>query len=112
MMHLIVYWVVITVAILAAAFILPGIHVRSLGSALAAAAVLGLLNMFIKPILVFLTLPITIVTLGLFVIVINALLLMLAGSIVSGFEIMSFWWAVGGAIIVSIVTSLLHTARL
>lgn len=112
MISLIIYWIVITVAILVAAFVLPGIHVRSLGAALAAAAVLGLLNMFIEPILVFLTLPITILTLGLFVIVINALLLMLAGSIVSGFEIKSFWWAVAGAVIVSIVTSLLHSARL
>lgn len=111
MMHLIVYWIVITVAILAAAFVLPGIHVRSLGSALAAAAVLALLNMFVKPILVFLTLPITILTLGLFLVVINALLLMLAGAFVSGLEVKSFWWAVGGAVIVSIVTSLLHSAR-
>ncbi|MCA1961601.1 MAG: phage holin family protein [Desulfomonile sp.] len=112
MISLVIYWIVITMAILIAAFILPGIRVRSLGAALAAAAVLGLLNMFIKPILIFLTLPITVLTLGLFVIVINALLLMLAGAIVRGLEIKSFWWAVAGAVIVSIVTSVLHSARL
>ena len=82
-------------ALLAVAYLLPGITVASFGSALIAALVLGLVNMLVKPVLVLLTLPITIVTLGLFLIVINALLFWFVGSVLKGFQVNGFWWAVG-----------------
>ncbi|AHV92336.1 phage holin family protein [Bordetella holmesii] len=106
-MTLILVWVLNAVALLAVAYLLPGIAVASFGSALLAALVLGLLNMLVKPVLVVLTLPITIVTLGLFLIILNALLFWLAGSILRGFQVNGFWWAVAGAILYSIISGLL-----
>ncbi|WP_019937211.1 phage holin family protein [Bordetella sp. FB-8] len=106
-MNLILVWILNAVALLVVAYILPGIAVASFGSALIAALVLGLLNMLVKPVLVLLTLPITIVTLGLFLIVLNALLFWLAGSILRGFQVSGFWWAVGGAFLYSIISGLL-----
>ncbi|EWM41443.1 hypothetical protein D556_1252 [Bordetella holmesii 41130] len=104
---MILVWVLNAVALLAVAYLLPGIAVASFGSALLAALVLGLLNMLVKPVLVVLTLPITIVTLGLFLIILNALLFWLAGSILRGFQVNGFWWAVAGAILYSIISGLL-----
>lgn len=106
-MTLILVWILNAVALLVVAYLLPGIVVASFGSALLAALVLGLLNMLVKPVLVLLTLPITIVTLGLFLIVLNALLFWFAGSILKGFQVNGFWWAVGGAILYSIISGLL-----
>ncbi|MGN6581699.1 MAG: phage holin family protein [Bordetella sp.] len=106
-MNLILVWILNAVALLVVAYILPGITVASFGSALVAALVLGLLNMLVKPVLILLTLPITIVTLGLFLVVLNALLFWLAGSILRGFQVSGFWWAVGGAILYSIISGLL-----
>ncbi|OZI15748.1 hypothetical protein CAL18_17385 [Bordetella genomosp. 7] len=106
-MTLILVWILNAIALLAVAYLLPGIAVASFGSALIAALVLGLLNMLVKPVLVLLTLPITIVTLGLFLIVLNALLFWLAGSILRGFQVNGFWWAVAGAILYSIISGLL-----
>ena len=106
-MTLILVWLLNAVALLAVAYLLPGITLASFGSALVAALVLGLLNMLVKPVLVLLTLPITIVTLGLFLIVLNALLFWLAGSILRGFQVNGFWWAVAGAILYSIISCLL-----
>ncbi|ANY17923.1 phage holin family protein [Bordetella pseudohinzii] len=106
-MALILVWILNAVALLAVAYLLPGITVASFGSALVAALVLGLLNMLVKPVLVLLTLPITVVTLGLFLIVLNALLFWLAGSILRGFQVNGFWWAVAGAILYSIIAGLL-----
>ncbi len=83
-------WIIITVAILLAAYLIPGIKVESLGAAIIGAAILGLLNSLIKPILIILTFPITILTLGLFIFVINALLFWLAGSMIRGFSVRSF----------------------
>ncbi|AVJ31262.1 phage holin family protein [Achromobacter mucicolens] len=106
-MTLILVWILNAVALLAVAYLLPGITVASFGSALIAALVLGLVNMLVKPVLVLLTLPITIVTLGLFLIVINALLFWFVGSVLKGFQVNGFWWAVGGAILYSIISGLL-----
>ncbi|ADP19524.1 MULTISPECIES: phage holin family protein [Achromobacter] len=106
-MALILVWILNAVALLAVAYLLPGITVASFGSALIAALVLGLVNMLVKPVLVLLTLPITIVTLGLFLIVINALLFWFVGSVLKGFQVNGFWWAVGGAILYSIISGLL-----
>ncbi len=106
-MELIFVWILNAVALLVVAYILPGITVASFGSALIAALVLGLLNTLVKPLLVLLTLPITIVTLGLFLLVLNALVFWFAGSVLKGFQVNGFWWALLGALIYSIVSGLL-----
>ena len=104
---MILLWILNAVALLIVAYLLPGIVVTGFGSALIAAIVLGLLNMLVKPVLILLTLPVTIVTLGLFLFVINALVFWFAGSILSGFKVNGFWWAVIGAILYSVISSLL-----
>ncbi len=106
-MMLLLVWILNDVALLIVAYILPGITVSSFGSALIAALVLGLLNAVVKPVLVLLTLPLTVVTLGLFLFVLNALVFWLAGSILRGFQVDGFWWAVIGAIVYSIVSTAL-----
>ena len=106
-MTLLLVWLLNAVALLVVAYLLPGITVASFGSALIAALVLGLLNMLVKPVLVLLTLPITIVTLGLFLIVLNALLFWFAGSVLKGFQVNGFWWAVIGALLYSLISGLL-----
>lgn len=108
-MTLLLVWILNAVALLVVAYILPGISVASFGSALIAALVLGLLNTLVKPLLVILTLPITIVTLGLFLLVLNALVFWLAGSILKGFQVNGFWWAVIGALVYSLVSGLLSS---
>jgi len=104
---MILLWILNAVALLIVAYLLPGIVVTDFGSALIAAIVLGLLNMLVKPVLILLTLPVTIVTLGLFLFVINALVFWFAGSILSSFKVNGFWWAVIGAILYSVISSLL-----
>ena len=106
-MELILVWVLNAVALLVVAYLLPGITVASFGSALIAALVLGLLNTLVKPLLILLTLPITIVTLGLFLLVLNALVFWFAGSVLKGFQVDGFWWALVGAIVYSLVAGLL-----
>jgi putative membrane protein len=91
-------------AILAAAYIVPGIEVAGGLSLLAAALVLGLVNAVVRPILLFLTLPFTLVTLGLFIFLLNAFCLWLTSWLVKGFEVHGFWTAVLGALIVSVVS--------
>lgn len=98
-----------SLAVVIVAYLLPGVTVESALSAVGIAIVLALLNLIVKPILVLLTLPITIVTLGLFLIVINALIILLAAEIVPGFSIQGFWWAVLFSFILSIVVSVLES---
>ncbi|MCD7972146.1 MAG: phage holin family protein [Candidatus Azobacteroides sp.] len=90
------------------AWLLPGISVKSYGSAIIVAIVLGILNVILKPVLQFISFPITILTLGLFLLVINAIIILIAGYIVTSFQVSSFWWALLFSIIVSIVTSILE----
>ena len=106
-MTLLLVWILNAVALLVVAYILPGIAVASFWSAMWAALVLGLINMLVKPLFVLLTLPITIVTVGLFLFVINALMFWLAGSLFKGFQVNGFWWAVGGALLYSLISSFL-----
>jgi putative membrane protein len=106
-MTLLLVWILNAVALLAVAYILPGIVVASFGSAMWAALVLGLINMLVKPLFILLTLPITIVTVGLFLFVINALMFWLAGSILSGFQVNGFWWALIGALLYSLISGFL-----
>lgn len=106
-MTLLLVWILNAVALLVVAYVLPGIVVASFGSAMLAALVLGLINSLVKPVLILLTLPITIVTLGLFLLVLNALMFWFAGSILKGFQVNGFWWAVGGAILYSLIAGFL-----
>lgn len=96
-------WVVLTLAVLAAAAIIPGIHYASFSGLFIAALVLGILNTFVKPLLTILSFPFIIITVGIFILVINALLLMLTGWLVSDFYVSSFWSALGGGFIISLV---------
>lgn len=85
--------------------LLGGVHVTDFWTAIVFAIVLGLLNMFIRPLLILFTLPVTLLTMGLFLFVINALVVLLASKFVDGFTIDSFWWALLFSIILSIITS-------
>ncbi len=106
-MRLIINWLIYTLAIAIAAYFLPGAAVYGPGAALLTAAVLGLVNAIIRPLFIFFTLPLTIVTLGLFIFVINALLVILASKIVPGFYVASFWSALLFSLIVSAVNWIL-----
>lgn len=107
-MGLLLNWLLSALVVMVAAYILPGVHVDNFWTALVVAIVLGVLNMLLKPIFIFLTFPITLVTFGLFLIVINALLLLLTDAIVPGFTIDGFWWAVLYSLFVSFVNLLVQ----
>lgn len=102
-MSIIINWVVSALAIMVAAYLLTGVVVDNFVTALVLAVVLGAINAFIKPVLVILSLPVTILTLGLFVFVIDAALIMLAAYIVPGFAVAGFWWALIFAVVLGIV---------
>lgn len=92
-------------------YILKGIHIHSFMSAIWLSVVLAILNALLKPILVILTLPITVVTLGLFLFVINAIIVLLAGKFVAGFHVDGFGWALLFSLLLSALTSILHRER-
>jgi putative membrane protein len=108
-MSIIISWIVFAVAIGISAYVLPGVHVDSVTAALLAALVLGLINAFIRPIAILLTLPVNILTLGLFTLVINAVLILLASHLVSGFRVDSFTWALGFSLVLAVVSAILTT---
>ncbi len=89
--------------------ILSGITVASYTDAIWAALVIGLLNSFVRPLLIFLTLPATLITMGLFLFVINALMIMMAGNFLDGFTVASFWWALLFSILLSFLQPILHS---
>ncbi|KAB1069736.1 phage holin family protein [Tamlana haliotis] len=89
--------------------VLSGVHVDGYMTALIVAVILGLLNIFIKPILVIFTLPITVLTLGLFLLVINAFIILIAGNLISGFSVDGIWTAILFSILLSILESILHS---
>ncbi|CAN5169535.1 phage holin family protein [soil metagenome] len=95
-------------AVYAMAALLPGIAVEGYWSAIIVAVVLAILNTFLKPMLVILTIPITLFTLGLFLLVIDALILWLAGYLLDGFAVEGFWWALLGSLILAFITSILE----
>lgn len=109
MRGILIRWLILTAAILSAAYLLNGIEIRNFLSAFLAAAVLGILNAFFRPILILLTLPLNILTLGLFTFVINAFLLKLASGVIPGFEVHGFWTALFGALIITLVSWLLNS---
>ena len=106
---LFIKWLILTIAVLMSAYLIQGITVTGFFSAFFAAAAIGILNLFFKPILFILTLPINIVTFGLFTFVINAMVLKMASGLISGFTVKGFWAAVFGALIISVVNWLLNS---
>ena len=103
-MTFLTHWLITALALAVAAYILPGIHVASWMALAVAALVLGFVNAIVRPVLVLITLPITILTLGLFYLVVNGLAFGLAAAIVPGFDIDSFGWAVLGALVVGLAS--------
>lgn len=101
-------WWILTGAVLAASYLMDGIRVAGFFSALGAAAALAILNAFLRPLLILVTLPINVLTLGLFTFVINALLLKMASGLIPGFEVRGFWTAVFGALVVGVASWLLN----
>lgn len=107
-MRLLIKWLILTIAVLLAAYMLEGIRVSGFFSAFMAAAMLGFLNVFFRPVLILLTLPVNILTFGLFTFLINALILKMASGVIPGFEVRGFWTAVIGALLISLVNWLLN----
>lgn len=108
-MNLVIRWLINALALVGIAYYLPGIGVSGFYAALITALVLGLLNAIIKPVIVFFTLPINILTLGLFTLVINTFLFWLAGTMVKGFVVVGFWPAFYGAVVMTLVNWLLNS---
>lgn len=107
-MKTLLHFVVSAIAILISAYLLPGVYVDGILAAFILAVILGVINTFIRPVLVVLTLPLTVVTLGLFILVINALLVMLASYIVPGFTVAGFWYAFLFGIVLAVVSYVLE----
>jgi putative membrane protein len=103
-MRLLLVWLINAVALLALPYLMSSITVDSISAALVAALLLGLANTFVRPLLILLTLPATLLTLGLFIFVLNGLLFWFVGSFVQGFHVAGFWSAVLGAILYSIIS--------
>jgi putative membrane protein len=103
-MRLLLVWLINALALIAVAYLMPGVAVSSFGAALVAALVLGLINAVVRPLLVLLTLPVTLLTLGLFIFVLNGLLFWMVGTWLEGFEVAGFWSGVFGAILFSLVS--------
>ena len=107
-MEFLIRWAVATLGIAICAYLLPGVNIENIAAAFVAALVLALVNTIIKPVLVILTLPITIMTLGLFMLVINALMVLLASAIVPGFVVVNFWWALLFSLILTVIMWILN----
>ncbi len=103
-MRILVAWLINALALFLLPYVFPWVTVDSMGAALIAALVLGLVNALIRPILFLLTLPVTILTLGLFILVINGLLFWWVGSFLEGFRVSGFWSGVFGTIVYSLIT--------
>jgi putative membrane protein len=103
-MGFLLQWLVSGLAIIITAYLLPGVRVEGFFAALVTALILGLINAFIRPVLILLTLPLNILTLGLFTLVINALLIMLAAAVVPGFAVQGFWWALLFGLVLAVIS--------
>jgi putative membrane protein len=108
-MQFIIRIIISTLAIILVAYILPGVHVASITTAIIVACALAFLNTLVKPLLILLTLPITIITLGLFLLVINALIILITDRLIEGFDVSNFWIALLFSIILSVVTSVFES---
>lgn len=103
-----VHWLVSGLALLGTSYLVPGFRIRDFGSALIAALVIGLINALIRPLLIFLTLPINILTLGLFTFVVDGFVLKVTAAILKGFEIRGWFSAIFGALVLAIIGGMLH----
>jgi putative membrane protein len=103
-MRLLAIWIINALALLALPYVVPSVHVASFGTALIVALVLGLINAVLRPLLILLTLPVTLLTLGLFIFVINALLFQFAGYLIQGFNVGGFWPALLGSVVYSVIS--------
>ena len=110
-MGIIINLLLSSIAVIISAYILPGVHVANFLTAVVVAIVLGIINAVIKPVLLILTLPINILTLGIFTFIINGLLILLVSSLVQGFRVDNFWWAVLFSIILSIVNAFFSSLK-
>ncbi|HEY5770080.1 MAG TPA: phage holin family protein [Terrimicrobium sp.] len=108
-MAFVIRWLVTTIAVLVAAHLIPGIGYDGWGALLGASLLLGIINAFVRPILLLLSLPFIIITMGLFIFVVNALLLLLVSQIVPAFQVAGFWSAFFGAIVISLVSWILSS---
>ncbi len=109
-MKVVIRLLIYTLAVVITAWLLPGIHVENIATALMVAIALAIINTFLRPILIFLTIPVTILTLGLFLLVINALIIILIGKLVPGFVVDGFWWALLFSVILSIIAAIFGTS--
>lgn len=116
-MNILIRLIISAIAVLVTDLLLPGVTIGNLDTthglltAVLVAAVLGLLNAILKPVLILLTLPVTVVTLGLFLLVINAVIVLIAANLIDGFTLQAprFWWALGFSLLLSLVTSVLSS---
>jgi len=108
-MRLLLTWLINAAALFAVPYLMNSVRVDSFAAAMFAALILGLVNTLIKPILILLTLPVTVLTLGLFIFVINGLLFWAVANFVKGFSVAGFWSAIGGALLYSIISWALST---
>ncbi|MEQ8579603.1 MAG: phage holin family protein [Balneola sp.] len=100
-------WLLNSVAVFATSKILPGVEIKNFWSAIVVAALLAIVNTFLTPIIQLIALPVTLITLGLFALVINTLMIMLVDALVDGFKIKNFWWALVFGIVMSLVSGIL-----
>jgi putative membrane protein len=100
-------WLLNSVAVFATSKILPGVEIKNFWSAIIVAALLAVVNTFLTPIIQLIALPVTVITLGLFALVINTLMIMLVDALVEGFKIKNFWWAFIFGIVMSVVSGIL-----
>ena len=107
-MKLLIKWVLLTASILLVSYVLDGIKVDDFVTALFAAALLGILNSLVRPVLILLTLPINLITFGIFIFIINAALLMLVSKLITGFHVAGFGTAIFGSILISITNAMLN----
>lgn len=110
-MNLIVRLLVNALIVFGLAWALPGIHIASFWTAILVALVIAVLNIFVKPLLIILTIPVTILTLGLFLLVINAIIVLLAEALISGFVVDNFWWALLFSILMAVLNSTFLNSR-
>lgn len=108
-MNFLIRLLVSALAAMVTAYLLPGVKIDNFLTALILAFVLAILNLLVRPVLVILTLPATVVTLGLFLLVINAVIILLAARLVSGFRVEGFWWALLFSIVMTVVNSIMHS---
>lgn len=108
-MEILINLLIYSLAVYITAKILPGVTVKDFSTAVAVTVILGVVNAFVKPAFIFLTLPVTILTFGLFAFIINALMILLTDAIVPGFEVRNFWWAIGFSFFLSLVSSVIFS---